>query len=237
MNRIDKIALPGGAQFSFREQLAKARKKASVQEESIVKSEFSANAVSEALLAYSDLIQNWANAVNLLDEQLEKYGVNEEAVDEIVTRFCLGRMEEAKWLIEEEGDSLRFSFWLYSEDAGGLKLLFSDEIHDEKTLRHVFKPGAGLCGQCYVENRYFSFADAPKSIYYEKIRDEEPQYHGLLLYPVKPRSDENSIGVLSIDRMQKEEFSKDAANVASALSDLIAYAMKVSVTYPLEDSA
>ena len=221
INSLEKFGMPGGPQFSFRERAREANQK----------QQFSVEAMSSVVSEYSDLLQNWANTVNLLGEQLEKYAKTDQDIANIVTRFCLGRMEEAKDFVASEGDVVRFSFWWFDDEAEGLRLLISDDIRDEATLNFVFRPGAGLCGQCYVEDRYFSFPDAPSSIYYEKIPGVTPQYQGLLLVPVKPRTDKGVIGVLSIDRVKAEEFDDNARNVGSALADLIAFAMSSGDDY------
>ncbi|HEY2473556.1 MAG TPA: GAF domain-containing protein [Candidatus Cybelea sp.] len=140
-------------------------------------------------------------------------------------------MEEARDLIAERGDRTRLSFWWFVESAGGLKLLFSDDIRDEATLNHVFRPGVGLLGQCYVECRVYNLEDAPSSIYYQRIRPHA-DYNGLLLVPVRYRTYERPIGVLSIDRGKKEAFDDNAENVGSALADLIAYALETTLSQP-----
>ncbi|MGA7355857.1 MAG: GAF domain-containing protein, partial [Candidatus Cybelea sp.] len=71
----------------------------------------------------------------------------------------------------------------------------------------------------------------------EKIPGITPQYRGLLLVPVKPRTDQGVIGVLSIDRVKTEEFDDNARNVGSALADLIAFAMSSGDDYMGEISA
>lgn len=215
INRVQQFGIPGGPQLSFREREKRA----------LEKREYSVKTLGIVVGKYSDLLQNWATTVNLLDEQLSKYGTNDQEIANIVVRFCLGRMEEAKDFMAEEGDVIRFSFWWFDAEAGGLTLLISDDIRDKATLDHIFKPGEGLCGQSYVEERYFSLRDAPQSIYYEDIPGVTPQYHGLLLMPVQPRKDAAAIGVLSIDRKKAEEFDGNARNVARALAALIAFAM------------
>lgn len=216
VNHLDKLGLPGGMSMSFRvERAEKAAAQRGVSEA----------ALRGALSDYSELLQNWAQSVNLFAQQLEEYGKTDDDAADILARFCLGRMEEARDVIAVRGDRTRLSFWWYVEDTGGLKLLFSDDIRDEATMDHVFKPGAGLIGQCYVESRIYNLEDAPASIYYEAIHDI-PEYHGLLLVPVAARTSERPIGVLSIDRQRREEFGENAQNVGSALADLIAYAME-----------
>ncbi|HEX4012761.1 MAG TPA: GAF domain-containing protein [Candidatus Cybelea sp.] len=222
VNRMDKIGVPG-VNMSFR-RLERAQKAA-------VKSGESADALRKVLSDYSGLMQNWAQSVNLFIEELDRYGTTDDAVADILARYCLGRMEEARDLIAQRGDRTRLSFWWYVEDAGGLKLLFSDDIRDEATLNHVFRPGAGLIGQCYVECRTYNLEDAPLSIYYQGIRPEA-DYHGLLLVPVRYRTGGTPIGVLSIDREKKEAFDENAQNVGSALADLIAYAMETALSHP-----
>jgi hypothetical protein len=225
INHLATVGLPGGTNLSFR-TLQRAEKAAA-------KSEVSAEAVREVLSDYSDLMHKWLRSVNLFTEQLKKYGKTDDDVGEILAQFCLGRMEEAKGVIAEQGDRTRFSFWWFVEDEGGLKLLFSDDIRDEDTLNHVFKPGSGLLGQCYVESRLYNVEDAPSSIYFEKIR-AQTDYHGLLLVPVRSTTDGPVIGVLSVDREKKEAFDKNASNVAAALADLIAYAMETGLDFEPE---
>ena len=222
INRLDTVGLPGGANLSFR-RLQRVEKAAA-------KSEDSVEALRAVLSDYSELMQNWLQSVNLFTEQLEKYAESDNDVADILARFCLGRMEEARELIAERGDRTRFSFWWFVEDEGGLKMLFSDDIRDEETLNHVFAPGAGLLGQCYVESRLYNVNDAPASIYFERIRPT-PDYHGLLLVPARSETGGPVIGVLSIDREKKEVFDENASNVARALADLIAYAMKVGLAF------
>ncbi len=222
VNRLAKVGLPGGANLSFR-KLQRAEK-------AVAKSEVSVEALREVLSDYSDLMQNWLQSVNLFTEQLEKYAKSDDDVAEILAQFCLGRMEEAREIIAERGDRTRVSFWWSIEDEGGLKLLFSDDIRDEETLNHVFKPGVGLLGQCYVESRVYNIEDAPLSIYYESITPN-PDYHGLLLVPVKSKTDGPVIGVLSVDREKKEAFDENASRVAGALADLLAYAMETGLAF------
>lgn len=227
VNHLDKIGFPGGANLSFR-RLALVHKAAA-------QSEFSAEALRAVLADYSGLLQNWLQSVNLFTEQLEKYGSGDDDVANILARFCLGRMEEAREVIAERGDRTRLSFWWFVEDQGGLTLLFSDDIRDEATLDHVFEPGVGLLGQCYVEGRTYNLEDAPASIYYERIMPK-PNYHGLLLLPVKARTDGAVIGVLSVDREKKEAFDENASNVCTGLADLLAYAMETGLAFEPDDS-
>jgi hypothetical protein len=222
VNHLDKVGLPGGASFSLR-KLERAEK-------AVAKSEVSVDALREVLGDYSDLMQNWVQSVNLFTEQLEKYAETDDEVADILARFCLGRMEEARDLIGERGDRTRLSFWWFLEDAGGLKILFSDDIRDEETRNHVFRPGAGLLGQCFVESRTYNLEDAPASIYYEEIRPRA-DYHGLLLVPVRCKTDGPVLGVLSVDRQKREAFDQNASNVCSALADLIAYAMVTALDW------
>ena len=228
INRLDKVGLPGGGNLSFR-KLARFEK-------AIAKSEISVEALREVLEDYSNLMQNWLHSINLFAEQLEVYAKNDSDVADILARFCLGRMEEAREVVAERGDHTRFSFWWFVEDAGGLKLLFSNDIRDEKTLNHVFKPGAGLLGQCYVEGRIYNLDDAPTSVYYQAVRPE-PTYHGLLLVPVRSRNVNRTMGVLSVDREKKETFNENASNVGSALADLIAYAMETALAFEPADAS
>jgi transcriptional regulator with GAF, ATPase, and Fis domain len=175
------------------------------------------------LAAYSNQLQSWTNAINLLTEHIALYGNTEDRKETIITRFCFERMEEAKQLIKEEDDELRFSVWLFDKIHEGLRLAYSDKIRDQKTLDHVFRPGDGLCGQCYIEGRTYNLPNAPKSAYYAQIR-ENPEYHGLLLVPMR-NGTKNILGVLSIDRTKSKAFDGRAIDVAQALSDLLVYAL------------
>jgi hypothetical protein len=223
INRVENVGLPGGAGFTFR--------KLDLVERAAAKSEVSVEALRGVLSDYSHLMQNWLQSVNLFAEQLEQYAQTDDDVSDILAHFCFRRMEEARKIVAERGDPTRFSFWWFVEDAGGLKLLFSDDIRDEATLDHVFKPGAGLLGQCYVESRIFNEDDAPSSIYYERITPHAADYHGLLLVPVRSTTDERPIGVLSVDRQKKEAFNQNASSVCRALADLIAYAMETALNF------
>ena len=214
-NYVREIGLPGGGKLAFR-RLQKARR--AVQEEKV-----SVASLRSVIGTYSSQIQSWTNAINLFTEHLRLYGKTTDDKDEIVARFCIERMEEAKELIAEADDTVRLSLWWYIEEANGLMLIFSDDIRDQKTLDYVFLPGKGLCGQCYIEGRFYNLADAPSSIYYEPIIDA-PQYHGLLLMPVQHGTG-RVLGVLSIDRVKKEEFEDTAIDIGRAVSDLLAYAL------------
>jgi hypothetical protein len=222
VNHLDKVDLPGGGGFSL-SKLERA-------DEAAAEGGVSVEAFRGALAAYSDLMQNWMESVNLFIEQLERYAKADDDVANVLARFCLGRMEEARDLIGERGERTRLSFWWFLEDADGLKMLFSDDIRDEKTRNHVFRPGAGLLGQCFVESRTYNLKDAPSSIYYEEIRPN-PDYHGLLLVPVRQKTDGPVLGVLSVDREKKEAFDGNASNACSALAELIAYAMTTALDW------
>jgi hypothetical protein len=215
-NHLSEIGLPGGGKIAFR-RLIKVEKAIAKKTESVA-------SLSTVIQEYADQLQSWTNSVNILTENLDRYGGTENDRVTIVVRYCLERMEEAKDLIEERGDTIRLSFWLYTEEEGGLKLLLSDDIRDTATLDHVFRPGQGLAGQCYVENRTYNLPDGPKSIYYQRVA--EPRYHGLLLVPVQFGATGEILGVLSVDRKKIERFDENAVNVARALGDLIAYAYR-----------
>jgi hypothetical protein len=220
INSLSDVALPGGGKLSFRTKFHKVQRAAE-------KSQESTESLERVLADYSKQLQSWTNAIVLFIEHLDKYGTSEAEIDAILARFCLERMEEAKAIIGERGDTLRISLWWYSEDEDGLRLLFSDDIVDEKTMNHLFRPRAGLCGQCFIEDRMYNLPDAPSSSYYEKIVDN-PVYRGLLLMPVKLGT-KKTLGVLSIDRARKEEFNSNAENVAGALSGLLAFAMETGL--------
>lgn len=215
INYVREIGIPGGGKLAFR-RLQKTER--AVQVEKV-----SAASLRSVIVSYAVQMQSWMNSVNLFTEHLRLYGKSSDDKDEIVARFCLERMEEAKELIAESDDMTRLSLWWYIEEVDGLVLIFSDDIRDQRTLDHVFRPGAGLCGQCYIENRCYNLSDAPNSIYYEPIIDV-PQYHGLLLMPVQHGTG-RVMGVLSIDRVRKEEFGDTAIDIARALSDLLVYAL------------
>jgi hypothetical protein len=215
VNYVSEVGLPGGAKFVLRKYERVQRAVLATQE--------SAVALKAALHEYSNQMQSWTSSILLLDEHLEKFGKTDEDLNRIVARFCVERLEEARDLIQEDGDEVRLSIWWNFPELGGLVLLFSDGINDPETIGHVFAPGQGLCGQCFIEGRMYNLDDGQDSAYYERIVPN-PEYHGLLLLPLRGGT-EKTRGVLSVDRVAKEEFSDDAVNASSALGDLTVYAL------------
>jgi putative methionine-R-sulfoxide reductase with GAF domain len=215
VNYMSEIGLPGGGKLAFR-RYEKAKAAA-------VESRQSAEDLRKALYQYSGQMQSWTSSLVLLPEHLDKYGRSNAERDRIVARFCAERLEEARALIQEKGDQVRLSVWWYFPELGGLVLLYSDGVADEASLEHIFKPGEGLCGQCFIEGRIYNLQDAQQSAYYQRIRDDA-EYHGLLLVPIRSWTGKIR-GVLSADRIAREQFGENAEHAVTALADLILIAL------------
>jgi GAF domain-containing protein len=205
---IRAIDFPGGGGVKFR---------AAVQagQEGIADLE---SALGEA----TQLLQSWLAGAAWLNTYLQREDVDDDTAASAVFRYCLERMEEAKDWMGDADEPIRISLWWYDSGSDELYFTLSNDIRDELTKDFRFKPGSGLMGQAFAENRTYNVDDAPSSAFYMPIRDTAPGYRGLLLVPV--RIMDEALGMISIDREQKRTFSANAENVAGALAEQVSYA-------------
>ncbi|HEY0799141.1 MAG TPA: hypothetical protein VGD50_08320 [Candidatus Baltobacteraceae bacterium] len=215
LHLVKRVGFPGGAGFDLR--LERERKSTSEAQDAAVD-------LQESSEDYASQLESWTKAAAIFNEDVQARGTNAESVSQIVARFCLERMEETRDLIALPEERVRVSLFWYFKSLGGLQLLLSNDVRDEKTLTYIFKLGEGLLGQSFIENRLYNLADARKAAYYVPITDEAEQgYHGLLLIPVS-RLNGGAFGIVSIDREYAEAFDAKSENIGRALADLIALA-------------
>ncbi len=218
LNFAEKVGFPGAGSVTLRRE--RAERAATVAIDATKDLEDARNRLAQ-------LLEGWTNAAALLTSILEKYGADEQAVNEITTRFVLDRMDEARRVLAPESERIRCSLWWYSGLIGGLAYLYGTEDVDDITLNAVFHPREGLLGQAFVENQMYNLRSAPRSIYFKRHR-KQTGYHGLMLVPVR-ESGTRPMGMISVDRASKREFDATAEAVGWALSDLTSLAY----THPL----
>jgi hypothetical protein len=205
---IESIDFPGGGGVKFRKAVEAGR-------EGIAELQ---STVRDA----TDLLQNWLTSLSWLNTYLQRADVDDEAAVKAVFRYCLERMEEAKDWMGDEDEAIRISLWWYDSESNELFFVQSNDIRDQATIDFRFAPNSGLMGQAFAENRIYNIENAPTSAFYIKIRDATPDYHGLMLVPVRVL--DQAMGIISIDREKTSCFTDEAQNVAEALAEQISYA-------------
>ena len=209
INYVNEIGLPGGANLKLRAERA-ADNALDASEKYQVAAETLANQ-----------LQSWAEDGALLNDLLDRYGHDREAISTITTRFCLERMEDAAALLSLPGERARLSVWWYFESDGGLRLLLSNEIRDQRTWDFVFEPFEGLMGQAFVEGRQYNIADVRDSAHFIEIRADY-EYRGLLLTPIVAGAQRRAVGIVSIDRTRARRFDTIGEYIGQALASFVA---------------
>lgn len=181
-------------------------------------------AAVDVIRVVSDLTQDWLSQVNWLNRRLQEADVSDEMAVQAVARFCRERLADVTKMVGGENEKIRASVWWLSQRENGLIFLLSDQIKDMETQGFVFHSGQGILGQAFAESRVWNVADAPAEPGYIKIRQEPPEYRGLLCAPIYFGGHE-IIGMVSLDRERAESFDDVDQNLVSALSDVLAYAL------------
>ncbi|MDQ6781812.1 MAG: GAF domain-containing protein, partial [Candidatus Eremiobacteraeota bacterium] len=180
----------------------------------------------QVLDAVTELSQNWTGALVILESRLET-GKDVETKLDMISRFCLDRMNEARVFMAQNGEGFRISLWWFDDKEASLQLLLSNEIVDQGTLDTKFAVGEGLLGQAFAEDRVWNLNNAPAEPYYKKTRDN-PSYRGLLLVPIREGREpvgQIPVGMLAIDREKPEYFDTAIENVACSLSHVVGFAL------------
>ncbi len=210
INYVNEIGLPGGANLKLRAERS------------------TATVALEVTKNYRDVADNLANRLQswsedgaLLNDALERFGTDGQAISAITTRFCLERMEDAASLLSFNDEQARLSVWWFFETDGGLRLLLSNEIRDQKTWDYLFEPFEGLMGQAYVECRQYNVSDVRASSHFVEIR-KDYAYRGLLLTPIVAGAGRKAVGIISIDRTRAKAFDPIGENIGWALASFVA---------------
>jgi signal transduction protein with GAF and PtsI domain len=100
--------------------------------------------------------------------------------------------------------------------------MFGNDFREEEAKDYSFKDDVGLIGRAFTKNDKDNLADAPSSSFFVTRSSRKPNYHGLLLVPV--RILDQAVGMISIDRQAKPKFSDNAVRFAWGLAAQIAFA-------------
>lgn len=229
---ISELSLPGIGGIKLAEEKRRLVAAASDQIDAT-------KALRRAFDSVTDLLQAWTSSCQFLNAWLQEHDTQADEIRKIVVRFCLERMEEASECLtltkparDDAGaeSGIRISLWWFDEDKNGLVLLYSNEITDQATLEFVFKPGEGLMGQAFIERRLYNLADATKSKFFAAIPGHEPTYKALLMVPVWFSN--RVVGMVSIDRRSSGEFDNNAVDLATALADVLGFALTHPISLP-----
>jgi GAF domain-containing protein len=89
-----------------------------------------------------------------------------------------------------------------------------------------YKPGEGMIGKSFTENRHFNEADVRNVPSYKPSReDNDPPYKAVLCEPV--RWNDEPIGIITVDRSEAGFFDYVAEQVAQGLASQCALAVKI----------
>ncbi len=210
INYVNEIGLPGGAKLTLRNERAAATLALDVST--------SYQDIADDL---ADRLQSWSEDGALLNDALDRYGTDAEAISAIATRFCLERMEDVANLLSVDGEQARLSVWWFFESEGGLRLLLSNEIRDQQTWDYLFEPFEGLMGQAFVECRQDNIPDVRTSTQFVEIRPDYP-YRGVLLTPIVAGAGRKAVGIVSIDRTRPLAFDAIGENIGWAVASFVA---------------
>jgi putative methionine-R-sulfoxide reductase with GAF domain len=173
----------------------------------------------------ANLVQNWSTSAAMYVADMRQSQSNLwEPKDKIYADYVGSRMGEAyEMLATKPGEKLRLGLWLY------------DPVRDEiifvsgfglKPKVDAYKPGEGMIGKSFTENRHFNEADVRKVHSYKSSREgEEPPYRAVLCEPV--RWDHKPIGMITVDRSTEGFFDYLSEQIAQGLASQCALAVKV----------
>lgn len=176
------------------------------------------NSIGDLVEESTDLLQNWTGAINLLAAWL----VNEPRESPArILGFIRDRAGEAAAWLQAPDEKLRLSVW--AVDPSGLQILYPQSIDNQPVQATSWKPGEGLLGRSYLEQRIWNEKNAKSLPAYVAIPNEYQDYNGILLVPIT--YEDRRLGMLCITREKEANFSGEQENVACALARILAFAM------------
>lgn len=174
---------------------------------------------------FANLVQNWSTSAALYLNSMER---DESELLELKAKiyadYVRDRMGEAyEMLATKPGVNLRLGLWLFDPIKEEIVFVYGFRLKPKVTS---YKPGVGMIGKAFVENRHFNEADVRKVPSYESSRDtEEPPYRGVLCEPV--RWGNEAIGIITVDRSTAGYFDYISEQVAQGLAAQCALAIRV----------
>ena len=173
----------------------------------------------------ANLVQNWSTSAAMY---VAKMGQREEdlleAKDAIYADYVRDRMGEAYEMVATKPSQiLRLGLWLYDPLTDDIVFALGFRL-TPKVQR--YKPGEGMIGKSFTENRHFNEADVRNVPSYKPNReDDDPPYKAVLCEPV--RWNDEPIGIITVDRSEAGFFDYVAEQVAQGLASQCALAVKV----------
>jgi len=183
---------------------------------------------SEVVEKSNKFLQTASDSLLKVTAAIEDCTTKDEVADRFVN-YCKRRMSELSRWFDLPDEAIRLSVWLYSKALPGLFFLTSNEIADDATVKHVFRPGKGLMSRCFEENKLIDLPDAPKERgSFEAIAGAQAhEFHGLMLVPI--RRGDSALGVLSVDRQKPLEFGENAERVSQVIANNIGVALTAAL--------
>jgi GAF domain len=176
--------------------------------------------VEKITMRTADVLQTWMFTTRDLICRLENPQVTLADASAEIQQFMQLRSYEALEFIGQDGEKRRLSVWIYNGQTDRLEFFFSNEIRDELTTSHTFRPGDGVIGTVFRNDECWNERDAPSLPVWVAIRRKRPQYRGLFCRPI--RFGEFRLGVLSVDRQRAERFERDDEDVLAAFAEMLA---------------
>lgn len=132
-------------------------------------------------------------------------------------------MGEARQFLSDSPTSVvRLALWVFDDENDLLQFEYSPQF---SPTRETYRPGEGFIGQAFLEGRVFSEADVRLIPSYKNTRDGDPPYRAVICVPL--RIDNETTGMLTIDKSEAVAFSSTAQEVAQALASQVGYALEL----------
>ncbi len=172
----------------------------------------------------ANLVQNWStSAAKYINTMSRDEGELLEPKAKTYADYIRDRMGEAyEMLATKQDETVRIGLWLYEPVSREIIFVSGFRLNPR---RSSYKPGAGMIGKAFVENRHFNEADVRTVPSYESSREGgDPPYRGVLCEPV--RWGNTPIGIITVDRSTIGYFDYLSEQVAQGLAAQCALAVK-----------
>ena len=173
----------------------------------------------------ANLVQNWStSAAMYVDAMSQSDDTLPEPKGKIYNDYIRDRMGEAYEMLATKSDeTVRLGLWLYNPSQREILFITGFRM---KPKRLAYKPGEGMIGKAFVENRHFNEANIANVPSYMSSRDsEDPPYSAVLCEPVRWHN--QPLGMITVDRSTVGNFDYVSEQVTQGLASQCALAVKV----------
>ncbi len=170
------------------------------------------------------LVQRWSKSAALYMETMSRDpAALLEPKEKTYADYVRDRMGEAyEMLATKRDETVRLGLWLYDPEIREIVFVTGFRLQPKTTS---YKPGVGMIGKAFVENRHFNEADVRTVTSYKSSRaGDDPPYRAVLCEPV--RWGDAAIGMITVDRSTIGKFDDVSEQIAQGLAAQCAIAVK-----------